>query len=52
MKDWKDFVYKLCELGSTNTSKEIANIINDFDGLQIKPGQVAAVKASWTRKNK
>lgn len=55
MEDWKLFVVKLCELNSSNTSKEIAGVINKFSkpgSKMISSTSVAAVRANWTRKNK
>lgn len=48
--DWKDFVVKLCELGSTNTSEEIARVINRHRTAHVTARSVAAVKANWSRK--
>lgn len=47
MNNWKDFVVKLCELGATNTSQEIADVINKNGTETVGSRQVAAVKANW-----
>lgn len=47
-KTWKDFVVMLCNLGATNSSKEIAQILS-AKGETVSTGQVAAVKANHTR---
>jgi hypothetical protein len=55
MEDWKLFVVKLCELNSSNTSKEIAGVINKFSKIgspKVSSASVAAVKANWARRNK
>ena len=50
MNDWKVFVGKLVELGVSNSSSEIATVINRNSGLSITSQQVAGVKAAATRR--
>jgi hypothetical protein len=50
MNNWKKFVVSLCELGVTNTSSEIAAVINKNGTEDVRANQVAAVKANWKRR--
>lgn len=51
-KPWIEFVRLLCELGVTNNSKEIANVINKKTGDNITWFQVAGVKAHYAKENR
>ncbi len=46
--NWKQFVIACCKLNVKNTSKEIANVISENNGVVVSAGQVAAVKANFT----
>lgn len=47
--NWKKFVITCCELQIQNTSKQIADTINRNANLNITAGQIAAVKANYSR---
>ena len=51
-ENWKQFVQTCCELKVVNSSQQIADVINRNTGLSVTSGQVAAVKANWTRRCK
>lgn len=48
-ENWKQFVITCCELKVANTSKQIADAINRNAGLTITSGQIAAIKANYSR---
>lgn len=45
-EDWKGFVRMLCKMNVTNTSQEIADVINRNSDLKITWQAVAGVKAA------
>lgn len=50
--NWKQFVIMLLKLGACNSSKEIANTINNNSSFNVTSQQVAGVIANYNRKNK
>lgn len=47
----KEFVHQLCELGTTTSSREIADFLTR-KGQPVSPGTIASIKAHFTRKHK
>ena len=47
--NWKQLVVMLLKLGACNSTEEITNAINKHGDTTVTKGQVAAVRANFTR---